>query len=500
MVALEVARIDRNSLHGTAQNRDLRSDMRKSVSPLNRTAGFLTIEAEELLQTVSKPDSQVGHMPPEPPTIRGKIGAVFVRLVRRALFWYTPRINELNLKMAELLRGHAERIAVIADTLDQAQLTEAQFRSKLNGLYSAQAQLHSDVETSRATQTRLLAKVEQLRADLDAARETIRTLEQGREQWQDTIQQFMQPVREVSDVIGGMTGEVQAIRTRGQEFEKRLGELAERHRHNDRYAHQTRAELYAQQGRISILMQERGRSAQKEAPASIASVARSITTEELGSLYLEFENAFRGSRADIKQRVTVYLPQLTGRTLGTSHMPVLDLGCGRGEWLEVLVENGLTGVGVDSNEAFASECRDRGLTVHVADAISYLRQRPSESEGAVTAFHVVEHLPFRVILDLLDQAVRVLKPGGVLILETPNPANLIVGANSFYLNPSHIRPLPSELLRFVVESRGFCHVETVPLHPLEDCYRLEETGNGAAKLLNDLVCSARDYAIIAERP
>ena len=115
-------------------------------------------------------------MPPEPPTIRGKIGAVFVRLVRRALFWYTPRINELNLKMAELLRGHAERIAVIADTLDQAQLTEAQFRSKLNGLYSAQAQLRSDVETSRATQTRLLAKVEQLRADLDAARETIRAL------------------------------------------------------------------------------------------------------------------------------------------------------------------------------------------------------------------------------------------------------------------------------------------------------------------------------------
>ena len=118
----------------------------------------------------------------------------------------------------------------------------------------------------------------------------------------------------------------------------------------------------------------------------------------------------------------------------------------------------------------------------------------------MTAFHVVEHLPFRVILDLLDQAVRVLKPGGVLILETPNPANLIVGANSFYLDPSHIRPLPSELLRFAVESRGFCHVETVPLHPLEDCYRLEETGNGAAKLLNDLVCSARDYAIIAERP
>ena len=110
----------------------------------------------------------------------------------------------------------------------------------------------------------------------------------------------MQPVRELPDVIGGLTGEVQAIGTRGQEFEKRLGELAERHRHNDRYAHQTRAELYAQQGRISILMQERGRSAQKEAPASIASVPRPITTEELGSLYLEFENAFRGSRADIK--------------------------------------------------------------------------------------------------------------------------------------------------------------------------------------------------------
>ena len=95
--------------------------------------------------------------------------------------------------------------------------------------------------------------------------------------------------------------------------------------------------------------------------------------------------------------------------------------------------------------------------------------------------------------------MRVLKPGGILILETPNPANLTVGANTFYLDPTHIRPLPADLLRFFVESRGFCGVEVRPLHPFPACFHLDGEPNSAAAVLNDLVYGARDYAIVAER-
>jgi 2-polyprenyl-3-methyl-5-hydroxy-6-metoxy-1,4-benzoquinol methylase len=264
--------------------------------------------------------------------------------------------------------------------------------------------------------------------------------------------------------------------------------------------HQTRATLYAQESRISLLIRKSHDAAELRSSPSASAATADIACDELGPLYLAFEDAFRGSRGEIKKRVSEYLPLLTGKQIGTSQMPVLDLGCGRGEWLEVLGENGLTALGLDSNESCVRECHARGLkNVRTADALSFLGELPEQSQGAVTAFHVVEHMPFRTILNLLDEAVRVLKPGGMLILETPNPANLIVGANTFYLDPTHVRPLPADLLRFFVESRGFCSVEIRPLHPFPACFRLEGEANSAATVLNDLVYGARDYAIVAER-
>jgi O-antigen chain-terminating methyltransferase len=179
---------------------------------------------------------------------------------------------------------------------------------------------------------------------------------------------------------------------------------------------------------------------------------------------------------------------------------VLDLGCGRGEWLEVLAENGLVAEGVDSHSSFVDECRARGLTVHHADALQFLRNALGESLGAVTAFHLIEHLPFSTILELLDEACRVLKPGGLLIVEMPNPANLLVGAHTFYLDPSHIRPVPADLMRFMVESRGFTRVEVVPLHPFPESYRLDEKDNRAAAVLNQFLFGPQDYAVIGQRP
>jgi len=110
-------------------------------------------------------------------------------------------------------------------------------------------------------------------------------------------------------------------------------------------------------------------------------------------------------------------------------------------------------------------CRNGSLDVVEADAIEYLRTLPDASLGGVTGMHIIEHVPFSRLIDLFDETLRALKPGGVAIFETPNPENLRVGACNFYFDPTHIRPLPPESTRFFVQARGFGRVDILRLHP-----------------------------------
>jgi O-antigen chain-terminating methyltransferase len=177
-------------------------------------------------------------------------------------------------------------------------------------------------------------------------------------------------------------------------------------------------------------------------------------------------------------------------------MPALDLGCGRGEWLELLGDEGLHAAGVDSNRVFVHECVGRGLHVTESDMLSFLRDVPSASVGIVTGFHVVEHVPLEPLLAILDETVRVLKPGGVAIFETPNPANLMVGANTFYYDPTHRHPLPSPLLKFLVEARGLSRAEILPLHPAAEALRVADDGSALVSRFNEYFYGPQDYAVI----
>jgi O-antigen chain-terminating methyltransferase len=190
-----------------------------------------------------------------------------------------------------------------------------------------------------------------------------------------------------------------------------------------------------------------------------------ITSLDADAFYLAFENQFRGSRADIKERQRIYLPYLAEAGVGTADRRILDLGCGRGEWLELLRENGYTARGVDTNVSMLSLCRELGLDVEQADALACLRSLPANSQGTVTGFHIIEHLPFPVILELFAESYRVLRPGGTAIFETPNPQNLIVGACNFYFDPTHLHPLPPELVQFSFLQIGFTRTELKKLHP-----------------------------------
>ena len=192
------------------------------------------------------------------------------------------------------------------------------------------------------------------------------------------------------------------------------------------------------------------------------------TRPDLDALYLEFENQFRGTPELIKERISFYIPYLEGAHAGTKEAPVLDLGCGRGEWLALLKEKGYEARGVDSNCAMVQLCKAQLLDVMEDDLLEYLKAQKTGAFGAVTGFHIVEHLPLPALLELFDQSLRVLRPGGIAIFETPNPENLIVGACNFYIDPTHTKPIPPALLKFVAEQRGFVDTEIIKLHKIKE--------------------------------
>ena len=219
-------------------------------------------------------------------------------------------------------------------------------------------------------------------------------------------------------------------------------------------------------------------------------------TYTLDAFFAAFDEQFRGTRAAIKERFRMYLPPLKGAKLGTDDTPIVDLGCGRGEWLELLQEEGLQAKGVDRNRALMEECRQYGLEVVENDIVSYLCGLPDGCLGGVTGFHIVEHLSFDVVLTLVDEVVRVLRPGGVAIFETPNPQNVLVSTHEFYIDPTHRNPLPSALMKFVAEVKGLTRVEIMYLHPFPEALRVQEANLDVARRLNELFYGPRDYAVI----
>jgi SAM-dependent methyltransferase len=216
--------------------------------------------------------------------------------------------------------------------------------------------------------------------------------------------------------------------------------------------------------------------------------------EDLEPLYAALENEVRGTRGEAQKRWKAYLPLIPREG------PVLDLGCGRGEWLELLRQEGIAAHGVDSNRLMVAECRERHLTAERAEALEYLAQVPDGSLGAVTVLRVLERLAFPQLVRLLDEVARVLRPGGTAIFEAPNPDNILVACRDFYKDPVRRHPIPSEVLRFLVEARGLIPAQVLFLNSLDAPGRLpEEDGSAVTRRFNRYFYGPRDYAIVAHR-
>ncbi len=216
----------------------------------------------------------------------------------------------------------------------------------------------------------------------------------------------------------------------------------------------------------------------------------------LDDFYINFEDRFRGSEKEVAERQKIYLPRLM-KVSPLNKSPIVDIGCGRGEFLQLLEREKLPAIGVDINDEMIKRAGEKGLEVINSDAIKYLRNRRPNSISAITGFHIVEHIPFNDLLGLFEASFNSLKNGGIVIFETPNPENLVVGSCNFYNDPSHLKPIPPEVLKFALESIGFVDAEILRLHPIK---KKLETSDPIVKEIAEKLFGPQDYAVIATKP
>ena len=257
------------------------------------------------------------------------------------------------------------------------------------------------------------------------------------------------------------------------------------------------AGLLDQERRLSILLEEARRRLPQPFDAPQLAELTSQADHLLDRLYLMIEDRFRGTRGEIKARQRIYVADARQANASTDQ-PILDLGCGRGEWLELMREEGLPAIGVDLNQTMVDECRSLGLEVVSNEALDFLRSRPPASLSAITGFHIIEHMPFVRLIALVDEALRTLKPGGLLLFETPNPENVLVSTHNFYVDPTHLRPLPSILVSALLEARGFVRITVRNLHPHPNIAERYEPE--ALNEFNKRFYGPQDYGILAWKP
>lgn len=235
---------------------------------------------------------------------------------------------------------------------------------------------------------------------------------------------------------------------------------------------------------------ERGDAGAEPGTAS-ATAALAVAGERGIADSLAFSDKFRGTEEDVKRKLRVYLPLMKDSS------PVADLGCGRGEFLDLFREEGGEGIGVESNPELAAIVARKGHRSYSGDLFSFLAEQEPESLGGIFCAHVIEHMPAESLARLIAEAYRTLRPGGMLALETPNPACLAIFATYFYLDTTHVRPVPSELTRYLLEENGFTKIEVMGLRPAEEEFpELKPLPEGFRQQFFGYL----DYGILAQKP
>ena len=218
------------------------------------------------------------------------------------------------------------------------------------------------------------------------------------------------------------------------------------------------------------------------------------------AFYLAFEDACRGTDEETSSKLQAYVPYI--QQVVDQFGPLTsaaDIGCGRGEWLDLLRQFNIAAHGVDLNQVMIDHCLVQGHQVEQADALTWMQQQQPQSQHLVSSFHVIEHIPFNEYYLWFEQFSRILAPGGMLILETPNPENVLVGSHTFYHDPTHLNPITPTLLEFTAKFFGLQVLAIERLNPYPESAKVKGYDE-LTERVNGHLCGPQDFGLIAIKP
>ena len=471
-----------------------------------------------------QPPSDAARTPSRP---EAKPQGWLARLVRGAAYFFLRRdfhrLEAENAALGQALEGQSGELqelrehletrandsAAALDDLRQAYIaTRTEFEEVRDRLASIAGVLQGELESLRDTRVprvegdlSLLQKAAGvLESELESLRDTrVPRVERNLGLMQKSAEALQAEILSVRDVrvpraeadIASLQRALESVQAVAEEL--RDGRLPALSGRTDALVERLHEDLTEVTGLVERLVQH------EPLRIGIAQEIEARIPEAVAAASTRFAQTFRGDRAEILGRAEEHVRALAGNS------PVMDLGCGRGELLEALRNAGIEARGVDSDPAMVAGCRRLGLAVEERDAVGALQSSQPGSLGGVTAIHLVEHLPAAGWMTLVEAAAAALRPGGVLLVESPNPESLRVGAGLFWTDPTHRAPIHPDAMALVAKAVGLEVVEVRRLHPFPPEQALvrpdqPEPVRELASRLDSWLSGPRDVLLVARKP
>ncbi len=453
----------------------------------NGDLGLEGVSAPDLMPLLHARDAAeakvaaIGTVNPRPAGLKNSIAQFLKRLIARGLDWHVREQVEFNRAAMACVQASLEA---------------------LNGLSRGLAAMASH---HRQLREEMEARERQLRVELASYAQEAEELKDVRRHWAEWRTGFeerraaseIHMLRTISELQGAFQHRVTLL-------EQSYHELA-RQQHGEFTAALERNTVQVQQRLWQDLQKVRAEYEQliyselrllrqrgaAQAPARPVEDVRQAGPAAAPIDWLRFADVFRGPEERIREHQRRHAAKFRGAAL-----EVLDLGCGRGEFLEAARDAGIPARGIDLSQESIGLCRSKGLNAERADLFEHLAGLLDRSLGGVFCSQVVEHLPPERVPELVNLLGAKLHPGALAVIETPNPECLAIFASHFYIDPTHTRPVPARLLRFYLEEAGFGHVEIETLEPaVESMPALAEL----PAPLREAFFGGLDYAICARK-
>ncbi len=424
-----------------------------------------------------------------------KLNATLQKVILKAINFLFKDQREVNLNLIDSLK---ESLALNRQLIEQIITLKVQMDERLDTVDGSVQKLDGSVQ-------KLDGSVQRIDNSFNTINTLVNSLLTSIQERFDAMNIRVQGIDEhlgatdtqmqgIDEHLGATDTQMQKLNQRFITTDTHIQTINELYIKNDSYL---KNDLMQQKRLITMFLEE----ARKRLPEPFSQEHLQTFVNEdqhfLDAFYVAFEDQFRGSRENVFNSLKVYLPLIKEAKIGTPESSIVDVGCGRGEWLELLRESGYTARGIDINRVMLEQCRSRGLEVIEADVIAYLQALPDCSLGAVTGFHIIEHLPFETLVQLFDETVRVLKPGGLVVFETPNPRNILVGSGDFYRDPTHKNPIHPDTISFLGESRGLINSKSYFFEEINGIVHLVNSLEIKFDDLNEYVKVSRDMVLIA---